>query len=221
MLEELNKKFSKLLWNRAVKQRFGFGPEHLTMYYSAWNFAKWPLDETYDYFVNNHKKGIENYDKLIRECNSTDRNTTIRPKLVNKIYPKINGLPNIITSNGLLEIAKSRTGESTKTNTHMVFGSGTASEALSDTQLESQMFAKSFDADGARTVETSTNLEKYLMPVLPSDDTPPFSVTECGIATGASPPTDILISRVTFNSIQVDTDDLLTVLVTIGHENGT
>ena len=56
--------------------------------------------------------------------------------------------------------------------------------------------------------------------MLPSDGTPPFNLTECGIATGTNPPTDILISRVTFASITVDTTDLVTALVTVGHENG-
>lgn len=129
-------------------------------------------------------------------------------------------LPNILTNPGMKNMAQLSTAESVKTNTHAYVGNDSdPAEAVGDTTLNNQLLAKEFDSLGDRV--TVDQQERYAMPFFRSDFGSDVTLREAGIGTGTTPPTDILIARVTFAPKALGAGQTMTLQLSVNHKNGT
>ena len=218
---------------KSCEDFFGFGLEHLTFTYATWNLSTWKEDDMTE-ITNNPKNTLKVLDKLWNEIAATDRNTTIRPYETSMTLsiPKARpiqfhaGINNIITTSGLVEMAKRGTDEhSTGTgSTHGAVGKGDGAggatdEALSDVALESEEDRKAFSTDGVAQVSGTT--ERYGAPFSVSDlaSGAGTQITEAGLFTKSSG--GECISHVTANAVTVNTGRIMTLQTDITHANGT
>lgn len=236
---DLKKWWSNYLWTKAVKQKYGFGPEHLQVSHNLWSFATWNKDdvpyiveaqarsdENPKVAIGDSNKFLHNLDKIWKEISETSKNTIVKPiqtQLINGLpIPKIltyQQRHNILTNDGMADMGKNRTSESAKANTHHAIGTGTTAETVSDHvtysgTLETEQARK---AIGTRSVVNQT--ERYGTAFLDTDITVPKSITEAGILTGAS--SEILVLRVTAAAQVLDTAQIMTVQTNVTHLNGT
>lgn len=159
-------------------------------------------------------------DRLVAEAAATDRNTAVRPEAVRVVSRSMpaplvwNRARNILTTAGMAEMAKSRTGQTSSTNSHHGIGTGTVSETLGDTSLGTEEDRKSV---GSRSVSGTT--ERYTTAFSDADVSGlPKDITEAGIFTAASG--GIMIARVTANAVRLSSGRIITVGTTVSHENG-
>jgi len=227
------------LWRKAVREKYGFEPEHLQVTYNLWSFATWNKDDV-PYIVEAQAKADENpklaigdktkmlhhLDKIWHEIANTTRNTIVKPvqtQLINGLpIPKIltyQDRNNILTLDGMADMGKSRTAEASNTNTHHGIGTGTTAETTADHVTYSGALETEQDrkAIGTRAVVNQT--ERYGTAFLDTDITVPKSITEGGVFTAASGA--ILILRVTAAAQVLDTAQILTLQTNVTHQNGT
>jgi len=216
----LKDKYVDWLFKQACRAKFGLDPVHLSLTYNLWSFATWKADDVP--YLENKKGLLDNLDKIWAEINSTERNTTVKPQSVSLI----NGLPipkilnfqdrvaNILPNAGMTEMGKSRTGETSTTNTHHAIGTGVTAAALGDTTLETEVGRKTI---GDRVVVNQT--ERYGTAFISSDVTPPKTITEAGVLTLSSG--GVLILHVIGSGQLLDTGLIVTVQTNITHANGT
>lgn len=223
--KHLDEKFTKLLWGLAVRKKYGFTSDHLNTHYYSWEWHKWKLPDMQD-FLNlcglepkqNHK-GVEYFDKLLAEIDSTDRKTTIQPLTVRKRYNKL-------TDDWLLQMCKNNIGSpyTQKPITDMMVGDNNTAEQTTDHQLGNKTLTRNIATYGSKAAISTASpvIERYVCPFPDSafGASPPYTIKEGGIATGPSPPTDILGTRVTFGTITINAAEIVTGLVTVGHQNG-
>ena len=216
---ELPQAWKDWLFKLGCQSKFGLDPIHLTLTYNLWNFATWKADEVQ--FEN--KKGLlDNLDKAWSELRNTDRNTAVKPLSVSLIngapIPRIlsfeDRVPNILTNVGMAEMGKSRTNETSTTNTHHAIGTGTTAAALGDTKLETEVGRKTI---GDRVVVNQT--ERYGTAFTSSDITPPKTITEAGVLTLSS--NGVLILHVIGAGQLLDTGLIVTIQTNVTHANGT
>lgn len=210
---------------RLFTKKHGFGPEHVTLKYSMWNIAVWN-DDDISGIISNPRSVNSELDKLWSEINNTDRNTVAKPVTAeingsHFKHPIIyeNGVTNILTNLGMKNMGQLSTADSVKTNTHCVVGDNATAEDVDDTELGNQLLAKAFDTDGDR--ETVDQQERYAITFFRSDFGSDVTIREAGIATGTTPPTDVLILHVTFTDKPIGAGQSMTVQVTVSHQNGT
>jgi len=211
---------------KAVKDHLGFDASHLTFQYSLWNLSTWREDEMSE-IIDKPQNTLKVLDKLWGELATTDRNTTIEPfetriKLgIPESKPIEYNLliPNIITTSGLVEMAKRGTDEhSTGTGcTHGAVGTGSTAEALADVALETEKARKAFSTDGVSQVSGTT--ERYGMPFTAADVTAGSIITEAALLTKVSG--GECVSRVTAAGVTVNTGRIMTMQTDITHANGT
>lgn len=216
----LKDKYVDWLFKQGCRAKFGLDPIHLTLQSNIWTFATWKEDDV-PYFEN--KKGLlDNLDRVWKEINESERNTTIKPVSVCAIngmpIPKIlsyqDKLANILPNVGMTEMGKRSTAESSTTNTHHAIGTGVTAAALGDTTLETEVGRKVI---GDRVVVNQT--ERYGTAFTSSDVTPPQTITEAGVLTLASG--GVLILHVIGAGQLLDTGLIVTVQTNITHANGT
>ncbi len=217
---------AKTRWLKATKDFFGFDPEHLTIAYSTWNLSTWKEDELKE-IIDKPQNTLKVLDNLWQEIASTDRNTTIQPyeTCLQLGIPKSKPLEmradlyNIITTSGLVEIAKRGTDDtSTGTGcTHGAVGSGTTSEALGDVALETELDRKAFATDGVSSVSGTT--ERYGMPFTATDVGAGAVVAEAALLTKSSG--GECVARVVASGVTVATGRIMTMQTDITHTNGT
>jgi len=200
------------LWSKLCEKRYGVpNPVHLSLQYDKCDMILWNQDELPSDVVDNAT--IDNVQPLIDEYLSAEnKHTVIAPVQWEQGF-------NILVDDGLNEMAKRDTAESTTTNLFYLFGSNGTAEVAGDSALNTQVLAKSFASAGSRGVITASKTGKYLMPVSSSDYT--GAVREAGLATGNNPPTDVLITRYTFPLVTIAAPQLLTAITTIVYKNGT
>ena len=217
---KLKDKYVEWLFKQGCRAKFGLDPIHLTLQSNIWTFTTWKEDDV-PYFEN--KKGLlDNLDRVWNEINEADRNTTVKPVSVSLInglpIPKIlnfdDRVPNILPNEGMKEMGKRSTAESTTTNTHHAIGTGTTAAALGDTTLETEVGRIVI---GDRVVVNQT--ERYGTAFTSSDITPPKTITEAGILTLAAG--GVLILHVIGAGQLLDTGLIVTVQTNITHANGT
>ena len=118
---------------------------------------------------------------LIKELDALNRDLTPQYHL------------NLITQQGLEEIAKNRVTSATKTtNTHHAIGTGTTEETQADTALETEVSRKAI-----QTASAFGNTERYAT-AFNHDGTNDYDITEAGILTADTG--GILIAHVTTRS---------------------
>lgn len=164
---------------------------------------------------NNHH-GVIHLTKILSELKNTDRNTTIKPVWMQK--PLLNKL----TFNGMNDIAKNRLGLASNQNSHLVLGDNGTAAQETDQALYNQTLARDFATYGSKNLETSSRTEQYAMPIISTywGASPPYPVREFGLATGANPPTAVLVSRSTTPLININAGTVYSCLITVSHENG-
>lgn len=221
---------------RLFELKHGITPVHASLKFSKWNVSVWDNEDISSIVANPRKVGTE-LDALWSEMNGTDRNTTVTPILTEpgfKVEPVLSefkatgmkepvlyqkDIDNILTNPGMKNMGQLSTAESTKTNTHCYVGDSATAEDVSDIQLGNQLDAKAFDTDGDR--ETVDQQERYSMAFFRSDFVGDVTLREAGIGTGTTPPTDILVTHVTFSDKPVGAGQTMTVQITVTHKNGT
>lgn len=179
--------------------------------------------------INDPKRTLKVMDKLWQEIAATDRNTTVKPYEVNidlgiptaKPIEYNSELYNIITTSGLVEMAKRGTDEhSTGTGcTHGAVGTSGTAEALGNTALGAEEDRKAFSTDGVAQVSGTT--ERYGMPFQASDLASGAGtvIQEAALLTKASG--GECVSRVTAAGVTVDTGRIMVMQTDITHANGT
>jgi len=205
--------------NLLARAAYGKDPKHLTISASSWSLMTWDEDEVK---LENGPRLLETLDKLrgeIIQDLEAGKMTTARPISAQVLVPRFPNMkkpiPNIMTTAGMAEMAKRSTGETTTTNTHHGIGTGTTTETVADTTLESEDIRKVI---GSRSV--SGTVERYATAFHSSDFTGlPKDITEAGIFTAATD--GILIVRVTSDAETMSSGRVLTVGTNITHENGT
>ena len=211
-------------FKKSCEDMFGFGPEHLTLQYNTWNISLWNEDDM-KILQEKPKDTLYILDKMWKELADTDRDTTIRPlssqiKLGIPRCPilKYNPLLNIITTSGLIELAKRGTAEAATTTgtTHGAVGIGTTAEALANTALQTEKSRKAFDTAGTRAVSGTT--ERYGLAFSRSDFSVDENISEAGLFTKASG--GECIARVVATPVTVTTGRIITMQVDVTHVNG-
>ena len=216
----MNDKIADWMFKQGCKAKFGLDPIHLTLITNLWNFATWKEDDVP--YLQNKPGLINNLDRLWKELKETDKNTTVKPLSINVINgcmpPKVvswqDGIANILPNDGMTEMGKRSTAESTTTNTHHAIGTGTTAAALGDTTLETEIGRKVI---GDRVVVNQT--ERYGTAFTSSDIIPPKTITEAGVLTLAA--LGVLILHVIGAGQLLDTGLIVTVQTNITHANGT
>ena len=208
------------LWRRAIKSKFGFEPEHLTLQYNLWTIARWNESEVPE-LAKNDQNLISKLDKIWKEISETKRKTTVKPLSVTVVNGSISPRClsyeerlNILTNLGMAEMGKRSTAESTTTNTHHGIGTGITSETVSDTVLQTEVGRKVI---GTRAVVNQT--ERYGTAFTDADVTVPKTITEAAIFTLLV--AGVMILRITAAGQLLDTGNIITIQTNVTHINGT
>lgn len=208
-------------FNDTIRKKFGFDAKHLTFSYNMWNMALWSEDQ-YPELAKNDSHLLDKLDKIFKEIANTDRKTAVEPL---QIATQINGLefsakqniPNILTNDGMTEMGKRATAQSSSTNLAHAIGTGTTTPTLADTLLQTEIFRK---AIGTRTTIGQT--ERYGSAFTGSEvPSPPYNITEAGIFTVLTANTITMIARVTSIAFVLDVGKIFTIQSNITHKNGT
>lgn len=203
---DISKKLSDSLFQWLASRRYGSPiDEHTLISRDIVEIFTW------DKGVLNDPNDLSELEARKYELKNTDRKTTDIPNDLQVVV-------NMMVDGGLNAYGKNRTGESIKTNVNALFGTGTTGELATNTQIETQVLAKSFTTDGSRQNIDASFQEKYLMPVLDTDYT--GSLTEAGLADGPAPPTDTLITRYTFTAVTISAVQLAQFLTTVTKQRG-
>ena len=224
-LDSYTKEEKRLICHRIFKELHGFDIEHIRFSWNTWNISLWNEQEVPD-FVNHPNTLISQLDKIWKERASTEKNTVLTPiqsqLILGGKFPKLLTFQqrlNILTTSGLVEMAKRGTDDTTTGtgSTHCAVGTGTTAEALGDKTLQTEIDRKEFDIDGDRGTAGST--ERYAMAFSYSDlGSVDRNITEAGLFTKAS--VGELIARVTSAAIPVTTARIMTVTIDVSHSNG-
>ena len=205
-----------MTWAQAVKDKFGFDPEHLHLSSNVWIFQTFKKS---DYNLKNDHNLLSRLDKITKELCSTEKNTVHPPQSTQIIMPKgciqQEKKYNILTLAGMNEMAKRSTDDTDTHNTHHGIGTGTTAETINDTTLETEIGRIEI---GTRAVVNQT--ERYGSVFDSNDiDNPPQDITEAGIFTADA--NGILIMRVTNVAIALPAGLQLAIQTNVTHQNGT
>lgn len=217
-----NPRESLELMAKTLKDR-GLDASHLNLSWNLWNLALWQEEDVKE-LVENPKNTLPFLDKIWAEIRSK-AGSTIKPIMSEMNFGKFGKAVtfqqryNIITTSGLIEMAKRGTAEAATTTgtTHVAIGTGSTAEALADVTLEAEKARKEFDTAGTRAVFGTT--ERYGAPFSRSDLSADETITEAGLLTKAA--LGELIARVTATGVTITTGRIMTVQVDITHANGT
>jgi len=206
-------------WNKAVKKKFGFHPDHLNLSHGLWIMESWNQDQ-YPELAINDKNILSKIDKMHEEAVAKKhREGPLTQEVIagkNHFLSADSRIGKcILTSVGMTEMAQRSTGESSTTNAFHAIGSGTTTETLADTTLETELAIK---AIGTSQVVSQT--ERYGTSFVSTDLTsPPQDITEAGIFTLIS--SGVLIMRITATATELSTGIIITVQTNVTHQNGT
>lgn len=204
-------------WEKAVQLKFGCSPEHLNVSKSVWIWELWNKKE-FPELEKNDNNLMSKLDKLHEEfAESAKKNEgPLSQEFISAQYrfiAKREG-PNILVNGGMNEMGKRSTGETTSTNTNHAIGTGTTTETVNDTALETEVATKVI---GTRNVVNQT--ERYSTAFSSADITPPEDISEAGIFIGGFG--TIMIMRITATPIELDVGKILTIQTNVTHQNGT
>lgn len=224
---KLNKKEEDEFVRLFIKKH-GVPPIHTSLSYNKWSFAVWN-DSDISEIISKPRKVLKFLDKIWKENMESRPGTTVQPltaemkigKSRSIIYHKaqMDERYNILTNPGMADMAQNRTGDSSNSNTHMVVGDDATGEDVDDDQLGNQLAYKEFDTDGDRS--TSNQTERYAAAFFRADFASDVTLKEAGVATGTTPPTDILVSHVTYADKPVGSGQTMTAQMSVTHKNGT
>jgi hypothetical protein len=202
-------------------KKHGFGLDHSTIQNNKWTLAVWNEDSVPHFRDSNHL--ISDLDSIWKELANTDRNTTVLPEQAEILTDKKNYLldysknvDNILTNAGMGDMAKNRTAESSNGTSHVAVGTGTTTESVSDTALETEVDRKAW----AEKV-TVNQTERYASSFSRSDFSSDVTLTEAGGFTDDNTGDNILVFRVTYSDKSISTGQIMTTQVAITHVNGT
>lgn len=205
-------------WEKAVQLKFGVGPEHLNISKSVWIWELWNKKE-FPELEKNDNNLMSKLDKLhIEFAESSKKNEgALSQEFISTQYrfiAKREG-PNILVLGGMNEMAKRSTAETSSTNTNHAIGTGTTTETVNDTALETEVATK---AIGTRNTVNQT--ERYSTAFSSADlSSPPEDISEAGIFIGGFGTT--MIMRITATPVELDVGKILTIQTNVTHQNGT
>jgi len=191
------------------------GFKHLNLSYNYWTVAVWNKDEVPQF--ENPK--IRDLEKIWDEIASTDRNTTVLPDQSELITPwgsLLAGqrkIPNILTNDGMKNMAQNRTAESSLSTLEGAVGDDNTTELVTDTALGNELDRKPWSE---KVVVNQT--EKYAISFVRSDFGADVTLKEGGGFTASSGV--ILVFRVTFADKTITTGQIMTMQVSVQHQNG-
>lgn len=203
-------------WNKAVKKHFGFDASHLSISHGLWIIESWDKKQYPELAINDDQL-LNKIDKLHTELVAKKRNEG--PLTQELISGKMHFLTKksigkcILTNVGMNEMAKRSTDNTSTTNTHHAIGTGTTTETVGDTSLQTQVGIKVI---GTRDVVNQT--ERYGTSFTGGDISPPKNITEAGIFTAISG--GILIMRITTTPVNLDIGKIITIQTNVTHQNG-
>lgn len=210
----MNKKES---WKKAVKDRFDFEAQHLNLSHSTWIMESWKKEQYPE--LKNNKHLLHTLDKLHKELAESKQNEgPISRELIagKNHFIQRSISKNILTNLGMNEMGRRSTGESSTTNDYHAIGTGTTTETISDTILETEVGRKIM---GTKTTVNQT--ERYATSFNDTDLTvsAPQFISEAGIFSLLSG--GILIMRVTAQApVELDFGLLVSILTNVTHQNG-
>lgn len=225
-LSKYNEEEKTLILRQIFKDKHGFSIDHTRFAWNTWNLSLWNVKDVPE-FEKNPDKLLYNLDRIWKERATTERKTTVEPIqsqiILGSRFPKLITFQkrnNILTTSGLVELAKRGTNEASTTTgtTDCAVGTGTTAETLADIAMETEIDRKVFDTDGDRAVSGTT--ERYGMAFSYSDlGSVDRNITEAGLLTKSSG--GELIARVVGTAINVTTGRIMTAQIDITHANGT
>lgn len=206
-------------WRKSVYDKFGFDPMHLNITVGRWIIESWDKSQ-FPELAKNDNNLTSKLDKLHKEFaeSSKKQEGPLTQELIvgqHHYIAQRKGV-NILTNVGMNEMGKRSTAESSTTNTHHAIGTGTTTETISDTTLETEVGRKVI---GTRNVVNQT--ERYSTAFTSADLTvaAPQNISEAGILTLAA--LGVLIVRITATPVELDVGKVITLQTNITHQNGT
>lgn len=205
-------------WEKAVKEKFGFGAKHLNISHNVWIWELWDKEQ-YPELAKNDNNLLNKLDKLHKEFAESAKKSE-GPILQEFINGKSHYIarregPNILTNDGMNEMGKRSTGETSTTNDFHGVGTGTTTETVSDVSLETEVGRKII---GTKQVVNQT--ERYGTAFTSDGITePPQFISEAGIFTLLV--AGIMIMRITATPVELDVGKILTLQTNVTHQNGT
>ena len=122
-------------------------------------------------------------------------------------------IDNLLTNNGMKDMAQNRTGESSLGTSHVAVGDSNATETINDTVLGNELDRKVWSEK-----VTVDQTERYAASFVRSDFTSDVILREAGGFTASSGV--ILVFRVTFADKSISAGQIMTTQVSVTHQNG-
>ena len=199
----------------AIKQKLGHDPKHLSITKGIWILELWDRHQHANLLQNNNNL-LNNLDNLHNQIAAKQLAAPVVQQVIagdNKLISTQKQI-NILTNTGMTEMAKRSTGQTNSTNTHHAVGTGTTSETVNDTTLETETARK---AVGSRVTVNQT--ERYATAFTDTELTVGTVIAEASIQTAAA--AGIMIARVTGTPVTITAGSIFTVQTNISHQNGT
>lgn len=210
--------WEKAKLNELFIKQFGSPLKHFHFSNNLWNVAVW--DQASVSHLEESKHLNNELDKLWAEMANTDRNTISAPILAEMGLPSgahlltaQQRLDNILTNVGMTDMAENRTNESSLHTSHVAVGSDNTAETVTDTALGTEEDRKAWSE-----LVTVDQTERYAGSFVRSDFGSDVTLREAGGFTAASGP--ICVFRVTFADKPISTGQIMTVQVSVQHQNG-
>jgi len=204
-------------WNSIVHKKLGFDAKHLTLSHSTWIIESWDKS-LYPELIKNDSSLLSKLDKLhqnlatspkLNEGPLTRQLITGKNHFIQQSIGK-----NILTSEGMTEMSKRSTGQTSSINDYHAVGTGTTTETIADLILENEIGRKVIG-----TKNTVNQTERYSTSFADIDITaPPQFISEAAIFTEMAG--GIMIMRITGVPVELDIGKLVSVLTTVTHQNG-
>ncbi len=202
---------------KLFNKKYGFPLDHTSLTHNYWTVATWKEDSVP--FLNESPHMISELDKLWSEIANTDRNTVVRPLNAELVTPHghllsvEDRIDNLLTNNGMKDMAQNRTGESSLGTSHVAVGDSNATETINDTVLGNELDRKVWSEK-----VTVDQTERYAASFVRSDFTSDVILREAGGFTASSGV--ILVFRVTFADKSISAGQIMTTQVSVTHQNG-
>ena len=220
---KLTKEETQQLRSLFLKQ-FGSSLSHAALRFNHWTMAVWNDDDISE-IISKPRNVNQHLDKLWAEIAQAERpHTTIAPQSVSFGHPALKApitfekkLENLLLNGGMNDMAENRTGDSSKSNTHMAVGDDNTAELITNIALGNELDIKEFDTDGDR--ETVNQTERYAMAFFRSDFGMDVTLKEAALVTAAA--AGVYVARVTFADKAIGAGQTMTAQISVTHRNGT
>lgn len=204
---------------RLFQKKFGHPLEHTHLSNNLWTIATWNELEA-PYLRPENPSLLNELDSLWSEIANTDRNTTLQPNDAEMVLPSgvhlytsEHEVDNILTNNGMNDMAKNRTAESSLGTSHIAVGNVGTGELVTDSALLGELARKAWSEK-----ITVDQTERYAASFVRSDFGADPTLVEAGGFTAAA--AGVLVFRVTYAAKVISTGQIMTAQVSVQHQNG-